>query len=259
VREPADEVLLERRHETDGIGRMFTLSVGAHVALVGALAVLPTDWGGAVEDQMVVMTISLGGAPGAQSGGMTPMGGRPVQQVQPVDEAKPEPIRAPAAETPEMTVPTEAPRRAPTPPPVTRSVPEARGQTPTRGPEARAGSAVAETGAQGTGFGLSTGGGGTGGYLDVANFCCPEYLGTMLQLLQRNWNSRQEVGGEVMIKFTIQRDGRLTDVVLERSSGFAALDLSAQRTLLLTRQLPPLPTVFDQDHLTVHLNFQYQR
>lgn len=259
MREPTDEVLLSRRHEGDGIGRMFTLSVGAHLALVAALALLPSAWGSADDDEMVVMTISLGGAPGAQSGGMTPMGGRPVQQVRPAEPDRPEPVRAPAAETPDMTVPTETPRRTPSPPPVTRSVPEARGQTPTQGAEARPGSAIAETGARGTGFGLSTGGGGTGGYLDVANFCCPEYLGTMLQLLQRNWDSRQEVGGEAMVKFTIQRDGRLTDVILERSSGFAALDLSAQRTLLLTRQLPPLPSAFDQDHLTVHLNFQYQR
>ena len=44
------------------------------------------------------------------------------------------------------------------------------------------GTAVAETGAQGQGFGLSSGGGGDGGYLDVANFCCPEYLATMRRL-----------------------------------------------------------------------------
>ena len=239
---------------------MFTVSVAAHIVLVATLALIPAQWGsGLDDDEMVVMTISLGGAAGAQSGGMTPMGGRPVQQVEPPDETRPQPVRAPAIETPEMTAPEVTPRRAAPRPPVTRSVPEASSRTPTRGAEERPGSAVAETGAQGTGFGLSTGGGGTGGYLDVGDFCCPEYLGTMLQLLQRNWNSRQEVGGETMMKFTIQRAGQITDVEVERSSGYAALDLSAQRTLLLTRQLPPLPRAFDQDHLTVHLNFQYQR
>ena len=154
-----------------------------------------------------------------------------------------------------MTAPETTPRKTPA---VTRSVPEARGRTPTRGAETREGSAIAETGGRGTGFGLSTGGGGTGGYLDVADFCCPEYLGTMLQLLQRNWASRQEVSGATMMKFTIQRDGRITDIALETSSGYAALDLSSQRALLLTRQLPPLPRPFGEDHLTVHLNFQYQ-
>jgi len=109
------------------------------------------------------------------------------------------------------------------------------------------------------GFGLSTGGGGTGGYLDVGNFCCPEYLSTMLQLIQRNWNSKQEVSGEALLKFTIQRDGRFTGIEVERSSGYAALDLSAQRALLLTREVPPLPVAFTENQLTVHLNFQYQR
>ena len=57
------------------------------------------------------------------------------------------------------------------------------------------------------------------------------------------------------MKFTIQRDGRLTDVELEQSSGYFALDQTAQRALLLTRQLPPLPAQFPETTLTVHLNF----
>ncbi len=248
---------MSRGQDLEGIAQMFTLSIVAHVVLLAGLALIPTNWSGEADAaEMLVMTISLGGAPGAQSGGMTPIGGRPVQEETPVvEEPRPQPVRAPAVATPEMTAPETTPRKAP---PVTRSVPEARGRTPTRGAETRAGSAIAETGGRGTGFGLSTGGGGTGGYLDVADFCCPEYLGTMLQLLQRNWSSRQEVSGATMMKFTIQRDGRITDIALETSSGYAALDLSSQRALLLTRQLPPLPRPFGEDHLTVHLNFQYQ-
>ena len=61
------------------------------------------------------------------------------------------------------------------------------------------------------------------------------------------------------MKFTIQRDGRLTNVELERSSGYFALDQTAQRSLLVTRQLPPLPGAFPEPTLTVHLTFQYER
>jgi TonB family protein len=157
-----------------------------------------------------------------------------------------------------MTVPAPNARRRPSTP--ARQAPdEARGRTPTRGEEVRPGSAVAETGGKGQGFGLSTGGGGTGGYLDVGNFCCPEYLSTMLELVQRNWSSKQEVAGETLVKFTIQRDGRMTGIEVEKSSGYAALDLTAQRALLLTRQLPPLPAAFTENQLTVHMSFQYQR
>ena len=81
----------------------------------------------------------------------------------------------------------------------------------------------------------------------------------MLQLLQRNWDSRQEVSGETWMKITILRDGQITDVQLESSSGYTALDLASQRALLLTRRLPTLPRPFTEDHLTVHLYFQYQR
>jgi TonB family protein len=114
---------------------------------------------------------------------------------------------------------------------------------------------------QGLGFGgLSTGGGGgAGGYLDVQNFCCPDYLATMLQLIQKNWNSRQEVNGETIVKFQIQRDGRVTEIELEKSSGYAGLDLTAQRALFLTQRVLPLPSAFPDDHLTVHLRFPYQR
>ena len=81
----------------------------------------------------------------------------------------------------------------------------------------------------------------------------------MLDLIRRNWNARQQVPGEAMLKFTIQRSGRLVAIEVERSSGYIALDLAAQRALALTAQLPPLPNVFPESTLTVHLNFQYQR
>ncbi len=65
---------------------------------------------------------------------------------------------------------------------------------------------MAETGARGQGFGLSTGGGaGSGSRLDVADFCCPDYLVLMIERIRSNWNARAEAVGETMIKFTIQR------------------------------------------------------
>jgi TonB family protein len=68
-----------------------------------------------------------------------------------------------------------------------------------------------------------------------------------------------EVPGTVLVKFTIQKDGSLTEAIVERSSGYASLDLNAQRAIKVTRQLPPLPAAFPNPTLTVHLNFQYQR
>jgi TonB family protein len=257
--EAVTAILAGRVRGPRGMSRTLVVSALAHAVLLTAFLLLPTLTPRETTEREV-MQISLGGAPGPRAGGMTPMGGRPVQAPQLEPTTRRMPQTAPAPKPPEMTLPT--PRTRPVPPaktPPKTAPPDATSRTPTRGPEPQAGSAVAETGARGVGFGLTTGGGGTGGYLDVGNFCCPEYLNTMLQLIQRNWNSRQQVAGQTIVKFIIQRDGRITGVEIERPSGFFALDQTAQRALLLTRQLPPLPAQYTEDDLTVHLIFRYER
>ncbi len=255
--EAVADILAERTRQPRGMNRTVVVSVLAHAVLLTAF-LLMTSLGPPRATEREVMTISLGGAPGPRAGGMTPMGGRPVQAPTAEEAPRRAPVTPPAAKPPEMTLPSERTRPAPKTP-VKSAPPEATSRTPTRGAEPQEGSAVAETGARGVGFGLTTGGGGTGGYLDVGNFCCPEYLTTMLQLIQRNWTSKQEVAGQTIVKFTIQRDGRLTSVEVERPSGFFALDQTAQRALLVTRQLPPLPAQYTENDLTVHLIFRYER
>ena len=237
---------------------MVILSLVAHGAIAAMLVMAAPGWRGRQQVPRTVMTISLGGAPGPANGGMTPISGRPVQQM--LEQPRlPVAHRPPAALSSQMTMPAPNVRTRAVPRGTT-TAPDARGRTPTTGPQVQPGTAVAETGARGAGFGLSTGGGGgTGGYLDVGDFCCPEYLVIMQQLIRRNWNEKQQNGGEAIVKFTIQRDGAIVGVELERSSGFAELDLESQRALLITPQLPPLPAPFPDSRLTVHLRFLYQR
>src|SRR5580700_2829672 len=74
------DVLRDRMHEPAGLQRMVTLSVAVHVALVVALLLAPGAWGGrSTEPPATVMTITLGGGSGPSNGGMTAIGGRPVQ------------------------------------------------------------------------------------------------------------------------------------------------------------------------------------
>lgn len=263
--EPVTAVLLDRLREPPGLRRMLTWSIALHV-MVGVLVAVVPVLRPASTTQTIgpVMTIRLGGGSGPSSGGLNPLGGRPIQTTVPLpDPRKPEPLGPPAARTPAMTMPAtpaqSAKRSKPPSPPVTVAPDEARGRTPIRGDQEAFGSAIAETSGQGFG-GLSTGGGGTNGFLEgVTDFCCPEYLGVMQQQIQRNWMSRQEVSGSTVVKFRILRDGRITDLVLERSSGYVALDLAAQRAILVTRQLPPLPSAFPEESLTVHLMFEYRK
>jgi TonB family protein len=239
---------------------MVSISFGVHVVLVAVIAFVPMGWSGARRAETTPMFISLGGTPGPRTGGMTTIGGRPVQEVAPLPDAKSKSVTPPAAKAPEMVIPEKTARAKPAAKTPAKTPDEAKGRKASTGAEVRAGSAVAETGGQGTGFGLTTGGGGgTGGYLDVGNFCCPEYLETMRMLITRNWQSKQQVLGAAQVKFTIQRDGLLTDVELEKRSGYFVLDTEALRAIAKTKQLPPLPNAFTEDHLTVHLIFQYQR
>jgi TonB family protein len=84
----------------------------------------------------------------------------------------------------------------------------------------------------------------------------------MIQRIRANWNDRPGAVGQTVMMFTIQRDGRITGIAVEKSSGNQTLDANAQRALALTdgqRQLPPLPEPFPNSTLTVHLNFEYTR
>ncbi len=259
-------IVLERAHEPRSMRPMVAASIALHVLALALLMVRPDPFSSENEDAArSLMTISLGNGGGPDAGGANTLGARPVQRA----AAQPEPLRAPqapAARTPEMVLPSRVvkprPGAKPAPErPAVRNAPEeAAGRTPTTGPEERFGSAMAETGGYEFGSGLTSGGGGgTGGYLDVGNFCCPDYLITMRRLIQSNWNARQGVEGSVVVKFVIQRDGRLTDVEVEERTGLPALDLTAERAIVMTRQLPPLPAPFPDRSLTVHLRFNYRR
>ncbi|MGQ0734287.1 MAG: TonB family protein [Acidobacteriota bacterium] len=252
--------VLSARASDGGLQRMLGASLLAHAVALALLLLAPSFWLGdrVAGEPENIMTISLGGAPGPRAGGMTPVGARPIQQAVPVEAKKAiEPVRPPARPAPEMIEPKKAaPKRVERPAPAAQ---EPRGRTPTTGPEVQKGQAVAETSARGQGFGLSTGGGGTAGYLDTANFCCPEYLTTMLDLINRRWDSKQQAAGSTVVRFVIERDGTIRDVEVEKTSGYATLDLLAQRALLLTRRLPALPQAFTEPSLTVHLIFEYQR
>ena len=259
------DVLRDRTGEPDGLRAMVAASVALHTLLLILIMVAPEAWFPARETEpRSIMTITLGGGtPGPAAGGQTQIAGRAVQtEAPPEPPVRPPPLRPPAARPPEMTLPAAKPAAASTPPPpaVEQAPPEARGRTPSQGPEPMPGSAVADTGARGQGFGLSTGGGGGSGVrLDVANFCCPEYIVTVVERIRTSWNDRAEVPGQVEVKFTIQRNGRITDVQVERSSGYIALDMNAQRALVSTAQVPELPSGFTNPTLTVYLTFDYTR
>lgn len=222
------DLLAQRSAATAGLERMIGWSATAHVVLFALVTVAPAGWlsVSSDDDPEPIIMIDLPGTVGPPTDGFTPAASRPVPAERPVPAQRSAP-RPPKALPREETRPAAA--------------------------------AVAETGTRRDASGLTTGGAGSGAELDVSDFCCPEYIATMRELIQRNWIVKQDVAGTTVMKFTIERDGRLTAIEREKSSGQPVLDLMSERALLLTGQLPPLPAAYTQPTLTVHMTFEYIR
>lgn len=96
--------------------------------------------------------------------------------------------------------------------------------------------------------------------LDERNFEYPYYLGMMQRKIQQHFNVPRMLGVtrlETVIYFRVVRSGRITGVVMERSSSNPTFDLAAQRALNAADPLPPLPEGYRKSYLGVHFAFQY--
>jgi TonB family protein len=106
---------------------------------------------------------------------------------------------------------------------------------------------------------LGSGAGGGGGMLDDATFQYGWYLSNMSSLFSRNWTRpiKPDLSRTLraVVHFVIQKDGRITEIVMEQSSGDAALDRSALRAVQDSNPLPPLPYQYGKDSLGVHFFF----
>ncbi len=251
------DIIVARSRPAEGLQTMVAWSTFGHVVLVAIMLLTGTR---VVEDrQQPVMTISLGGAPGPQTGGLTQIGARAVQAPAPPEAPPRQAITPPAPTPPKMTLPDPQAKPRPQPRPQA-APPEASARRENTGPKPTDGNARAETPVErGQGFGLSSAGGAGGPVqVDAVNFCCPDYLAQLVTVIQRTWDNNQGVVGSTTVRFTIARDGSILTPQVEIPSGFIALDSSALRAVQITRA-PPLPAAFPNPTLTIHMRFDYQR
>lgn len=254
--ENVTDIIVARSREPEGLKTMIVWSIAAHIALATVAVFVG---GPRAEAPRQVMTISLSGAPGPKTGGQTQIGGQAVQAPAPPQEPV-KPIPTPPAPKEAMSLPDPKVRQRQQPKPK-QAPPEATAKNVSTGDVPREGTTKMDTRVRGQGFGLSSAGSNSTGSsvtLDVSDFCCNEYIEQMVTMIRRSWDQNQGVVGSTTMKFTILRNGTIQSPLVERSSGFAALDNSSMRALQLTR-LAPLPAAFENPTLTVHLRFDYTR
>jgi TonB family protein len=90
-----------------------------------------------------------------------------------------------------------------------------------------------------------------------------DYSTSMVARIRYHWYSnmpdiiRTGVRGIVTIRFTIQRDGRITDIEMLSSSGVPPYDNAARRAIELASPLNPLPANFPKASERVTARFYY--
>jgi TonB family protein len=259
MRATADDLLLLRANDPRGLSRMITWSVAVHVTAVVLLMLAP--WLGWIKSRppQRVMVINLGGAPGARTGPTT-IGGRPVDDVAP-EPKRPRPIEPAATKPDVMKVPEKAapPKKAPPPPPKAQpKAPAPVTHPPTTGRQITPGNSRAETGVTGIGTGLQIGGGGLGGVSSLTDFCCMAYLNDITSRIREKWDPRQPTRGSVVVQFTIQRNGEVTDISIVQHGEFLLDQASLRPFINLQKRLPPLPPEYTPPSITLRLTFDYQ-
>jgi TonB family protein len=257
VKEAVGDVIALRAHDPSGLKKMMSWSFAVHVGVIAFIAFVPRNWLFATKAESPVMIISLAGPPGPNTGGLTPMGGRPIEQVAPEPKRQPPtPLAASTAAAAPNSAKTKQPPQPTEPMPTETTVPR-----PTTGRQARAGTTAADTGARGQGTGMSQGGGGGATpMVDIVDFCCMDYVLKIRELIRENWDGNQPDQGTNVIKFEIRRDGTINvpKVEVEKSSGYRLLDLQSRKAVELTKSLPPLPDRYTGATLTIHLTFEYK-
>ncbi|MBI3547950.1 MAG: TonB family protein [Elusimicrobia bacterium] len=91
---------------------------------------------------------------------------------------------------------------------------------------------------------------------DMPNFPYPWYISQVRKSLWERWSRVMPEGrAEAMIEFSILRNGGLTDLRVESSSGEKSFDTIALGAVQAAAPFPPLPGAFHDNFLHVHVRF----
>lgn len=119
-------------------------------------------------------------------------------------------------------------------------------------------------GGGGTGGGTGGGGSGSGDPFGVGNFPFNFYLQMISDKITSNWFRSlvdPGVGGllQTQVYFRIYKNGTISEVRIEVSSGIEAFDLSARRAIENSQPFATLPNEYDGQYLGITLVFEHAK
>ncbi len=242
--------------EQDPFKNMLLWSVVAHVALFTSmfLGARFTGSPAPVTPPGIAWIVPAPPGPGQGFGG----GGAPpspAKKTEPEEPEEPEPKKS----EPRVVRPTKEDRDQLPMPDAPKSRRKKNEPKPSSGLIGRDSASADSAQLKGIGVpGLGLGGTGGGGSVFDQDFEYSYYAQQMLTRISQHWQ-RIPVRGKAtaVIRFTIFKDGSVGEVKVEQSSGLAMLDRAAERAILLSDPLPPLPNSYPRDQVGVHLQFNY--
>ncbi len=113
-----------------------------------------------------------------------------------------------------------------------------------------ASAAAASSGSSAAGAGVAT---------DLPNFPYPWYITQVREMLWLAWQKRMPpVEAEGAVAFSILRNGSITDLSVESSSGDRGFDTAAMDAVQSAAPFPALPSDFGEPFLKIHLTLKSQ-
>lgn len=260
--------------------RALFISAFLHVGLIIVIAASPsfsrTPPKGLVQYVNFMGGGGSGGGPGGGQGG-------PTAKTEPLPPPKKQTLRdltVPAKITPEATSavrhPVDKPKTAKKTAEKKAAISKPTPTTSTAAGTKNAGPASGAQGGSGSGFGLriGTGGGGsgtgsgsgsgTGDPFGVGNFPFQFYLQMISDKITANWFQSlvdPGVGGllQTQVYFRIYKNGQISDVRIDVSSGVESFDLSARRAIQSSAPFAALPNEYDGQYLGITLVFEHAK
>jgi len=137
--------------------------------------------------------------------------------------------------------------------------------------EAEAGSVKGKGAGPGSGVRLGSGlgsgsdsGSAFSSQIGLSNFPFTYYLQIIIDRVSNNWFTSLVDPGisgsfQATVHFRIYKNGQISELKIEESSGMKSLDLSALRAIQTSAPFPPLPRAYEDEYLGIYLIFEHSK